>query len=567
MLNVSRVAFAAAALFLVISMFDGNETRAEESAQARARTFLAEHDATIKPLERAAGLAWWNANVTGKDEDFQAREDAQNALDLALSDHARFARLKALKSETIADPLTARAIDVLYLGYLEKQVDPALLRKITARANAVEKAFNAYRARVNGKELTDSEVRKILKTGKDPTERRRVWEASKAVGPLVEADLKALVALRNEAARALGFANFHAMQLSLNEQSSEQVLTLFDELDALTRAPFLAAKAEIDAKLAARMGINIDELRPWHYHDPFFQETPAVFETDLDAPYATADILALCRSFYAGIGLPIDDVIARSDLYEKPGKSPHAFCIDIDRAGDVRVLANIVPNEYWMGTMLHELGHSVYSSKNIPATLPYALRAEAHILTTEGIAMLFERFSKDAEWLGAMGVKLADPKAFDEAGAKARRTRLLIFSRWCQVMLRFEKAMYENPEADLNKLWWDIVERYQGLKRPEGRSAPDYASKIHVVTAPAYYHNYMMGELFAAQVHSAVCREVLGGIDPLKASYVNNKAVGAFIKSRVFEPGRSLPWNALTKHVTGSELNPKAFAAEFQGGK
>ena len=59
-------------------------------------------------------------------------------------------------------------------------------------------------------------------------------------------------------------------------------------------------------------------------------------------------------------------MIARSDLYEKPGKSPHAFCTDIDREGDVRVLANIVPNEYWMGTMLHELGHSVYSSKNIP---------------------------------------------------------------------------------------------------------------------------------------------------------------------------------------------------------
>ena len=60
-------------------------------------------------------------------------------------------------------------------------------------------------------------------------------------------------------------------------------------------------------------------------------------------------------------------MIDRSDLYEKPGKSPHAFCTDIDREGDVRVLANIVPNEYWMGTMLHELGHSVYSSKNIPA--------------------------------------------------------------------------------------------------------------------------------------------------------------------------------------------------------
>ena len=103
---------------------------------------------------------------------------------------------------------------------------------------------------------------------------------------------------------------------------------------------------------------------PWHYHDPFFQETPAVFAADLDAPFKKADLLKLCRDFYAGIGLPIDRVIADSDLYEKKGKSPHAFCTDIDREGDVRVLANIVPNDYWMSTMLHEFGHSVYSTNN-----------------------------------------------------------------------------------------------------------------------------------------------------------------------------------------------------------
>ena len=45
---------------------------------------------------------------------------------------------------------------------------------------------------------------------------------------------------------------------------------------------------------------------PWHYHDPFFQESPAVFDANLDAPFAKADILKLCRDFYAGIGLPID---------------------------------------------------------------------------------------------------------------------------------------------------------------------------------------------------------------------------------------------------------------------
>ncbi len=32
--------------------------------------------------------------------------------------------------------------------------------------------------------------------------------------------------------------------------------------------------------------------------------------------------------------------------------------------------------------------------------------------------MMFERFSKDADWLLAMGVTVADPEAFDEAGAR-----------------------------------------------------------------------------------------------------------------------------------------------------
>ncbi|WP_435018037.1 M2 family metallopeptidase [Tundrisphaera sp. TA3] len=533
-------------------------------ASARARAFVAAHEATIRPLEKAAGLAWWDANVSGKDEAFAAKEKAQNQLDAALSDRARFAEIEAIRKGQIADPTLARQVEVLRLAYLEKQVDPALLRKMTARANAIEQAFNAHRAKVDGKEMPDSEVRKALKESDDTARRRAVWEASKAVGPIVEADLKALVKLRNEAARSLGFPDFHAMQLALNEQDQAQVLALFDELDALTRKPFQAAKGEIDARLARRYGIRIGDMDAWHYHDPFFQEAPSVYDADLDAPYAKADILKLCRDYYAGIGLPIDEVIARSDLYEKPGKSPHAFCTDIDREGDVRVLANIVPNEYWMATMLHELGHSVYSSKNIPRSVPYVLRGEAHILTTEGVAMMFERSSKDADWLAAMGVTVADPAAFNATGARMTRDKLLIFSRWCQVMLRFEKAMYANPDQDLNGLWWDLVEEYQGIRRPEGRNAPDYASKIHVVTAPCYYHNYMMGQLFASQVHHAICRDALGGADPATASYVGKPGVGEFMKARVFAPGKTLGWDALTKHATGEGLNPKAFAADFR---
>ena len=37
------------------------------------------------------------------------------------------------------------------------------------------------------------------------------------------------------------------------------------------------------------------------------------------------------------------------------------------------------------------------------------------------------------------------------------------------------------------------------------------------------------------------------------------------MKKKVFEPGRTLSWKGLTKHATGEDLSPKAFAKDFEG--
>lgn len=538
--------------------------QAEQSADRSAREFIDAHVKKIRPLEIRSNLTWWDANTTGKDSAFAAKVEAQNELDAALADPRAFATLKELKAATISDPIVRRQIELLYLTYLGKQVDKGLLQRMTSKANDIEKQFNVFRAEVNGEEKTDSQVRKILASSNDSNLRRAAWEASKQVGANVELSLKELVLLRNQSARQLGYRDFHHMSLALNEQDQGEVLKLFDELDQLTRGPFLEMKREIDQRLAAGYGIAMEDLRPWHYHDPFFQEPPNVYETDLDAVFAETDVLRVCREFYDGIGLPIEDVLKRSDLYEKPGKSPHAFCADIDRNGDVRVLANVVPNEYWMTTMLHELGHAVYSSKYIPPEVPYLVRTDAHILTTEGVAMMFERFSGDASWLEAFNVDVPDAAAFNETARRMRRNKLLIFSRWCQVMFRFEMAMYQDPAQDLNRLWWELVQEYQGITPPEGRDAADYASKIHVVSAPAYYHNYMMGELFACQLHAAIVRDVLKKENPATVSYHSDPRVGKFLRKEVFRHGRTLHWNEMTRRATGQPLNAAAFAAEFR---
>ena len=45
-----------------------------------------------------------------------------------------------------------------------------------------------------------------------------------------------------------------------------------------------------------------------------------------------------------------------------------------------------------------------------------------------------------------------------------------------------------------------------GSEAARGHNEPDYAAKIHIVTTPVYYHNYMLGEMFASQVHHALIR-------------------------------------------------------------
>ncbi|MCH2114184.1 MAG: M2 family metallopeptidase [Pirellulales bacterium] len=537
--------------------------RADEETMTEAQAFIRSYEETVKPLQTASGRAWWDASTTGRDEDFAAKEVVENRLNELLSSPEQFQRLQKIRRGGIKDAYIARQIELLHWTYLEKQVDLSVLNRIASKENTIEKTFNKYRAKIGERSYTSSQVREVLLKSKDTALRQKVWEASKDVGAKVASDLRELVILRNRAAHQLGFADFHAMRLELNEQNQAQVLQLFDQLDQLTRKPFAEAKEKIDRVLAAQYGIAVNDLRPWHYHDLFFQEPPGIYDVDIDGPFATSDILGICKAFYQGIGLPVDDVIERSDLYEKPKKSPHAFCIDIDRSGDVRVLANIKPTEYWMSTMLHELGHAVYSSKYIPSELPYLLRSDAHILATEGVAMMFERFSTSGEWLNQFGVEVPDPAGFTAAGRRMRRDKLLIFSRWCQVMLRFEVALYQDPDQDLNTLWWDLVERYQLLTRPEGRSAPDYASKIHVVTTPAYYHNYMMGELFACQLHAAIVRALDISTDPATAIYKDNLAVGEFMKRKVFGPGLTLPWDELIRQATGEELNAMAFAEEF----
>jgi peptidyl-dipeptidase A len=342
-----------------------------------------------------------------------------------------------------------------------------------------------------------------------------------------------------------------------------EIVAIFDELKTLTDEPFKKLKAEIDATLAQKYGIKPDHMMPWHYQDRFFQEAPQMGSVDLDKYFKGKKIDELGRTFYANIGLPVDDILKNSDIYGRKGKYQHAFENDIDRSGDIRVMLSVIDNQDWMSTMLHELGHAAYS-KNVSRDLPFLLRSETHIFVTEAIAMLMERQPSNADWLQTMvGISNKDKEMIRAVGQENLRMHALIFCRWTQVMMRFEKAMYENPDQDLNTLWWNLVKEYQMITPPEGRNAPDWAAKIHLAQYPAYYHNYQLGELTASQLQHYIAINVLKQSQDKDVCFANKPEVGKYLATKVFAPGASLRWDELIKYATGEPLTAKYFAEEY----
>jgi peptidyl-dipeptidase A len=438
----------------------------------------------------------------------------------------------------------ARELDLTYYAFLENQMDSTLLKQIVDASAAVEQKFSTFRGRIGGKEVTTNDIDDILKKETDATLRRDAWLAGKSVGDAVAGNIIALVKLRNRAARELGFDNYHTFSLALSEQRVGQIDTLFDTLDKETEAPFLKAKAEIDLRIADSFRIPASEISPWHYQDPYFQEAPMPAGLDLDPYYKNRDILKIATAYYAGLGLPVESIVSNSDLYEKPGKNPHAFSTDIDHEGDERILCNLRNDSRWMETLLHELGHAVYDRYGDPKT-PYLLRGPAHAFTTEAVAIYFGRKSFNPDWMQAnLGLNAGEKAAIERVAGPYAKVKLLIFARWDMVMYHFEKALYADPDQDLNALWWSLVEKYQHVRKPEGRNKPDWAAKIHFVIAPCYYHNYLLGELLASQFENGTKRP---------------ESIGRYFRN-VFEAGTKYPWYEMIARTTGEPLNPRYFA-------
>lgn len=113
----------------------------------------------------------------------------------------------------------------------------------------------------------------------------------------------------------------------------------------------------------------------------------------------------------------------------------------------------------------------------------------------------------------------------------------------------------ESTEANMNREWWDLRLKHQGVSPPVKRSENDFdpGSKYHI-PAGVEYVRYFVSHVLQFQFYERMCQEV-GQFDKTNlytCDFDGNKAAGSLLKT-MLQKGSSQKWPVILKDMIGSE--------------
>ncbi|MDA3817296.1 MAG: hypothetical protein PF486_07960 [Prolixibacteraceae bacterium] len=161
--------------------------------------------------------------------------------------------------------------------------------------------------------------------------------------------------------------------------------------------------------------------------------------------------------FFAEGGFSIGALNEQSDIWYEKNKINQAFffCADATTK-DYRIYSNVNPDTYGLKVLLHELGHLIHF-KYVSNETPYLLKEPSNIIT-EAVAAYFDSKIYYSSSLRSMIGISSEPSLpyYDDFINPARLYRLRNLSR----NIMFEKSVFENPEQDFTRLWWNLTQKY-----------------------------------------------------------------------------------------------------------
>lgn len=451
--------------------------------------------------EVEAGKAYWDYITNNTQENQEKLDNAQNSVDTFYQDEKLYDKFKNLKENT-------------------KIKNPELKQELDEVLETFE-AFNSQEA-----DKVDEDYAKVAKVEKKVQLKANKFENPEGVAyrDYISKDIIKLVKTRNTYAKKNGYANFYEMKLAEQGKDSKQIDEMFEKITNATNEIEKNQKSiskETEKLISSRLGKN--------------------------------NILGLCSDVYKNMGWNIMDMpITKFDLFPRQNKINSRQTNSVNPNKDVRVLADLdLENKplFSISTLMHELGHAVHYS-SFGKNLPISQKTIASETLDEGVALLMGGLmEKEGTISKVLDLPEKATKEIKEASLSSKADKIRSYIQ----VDRFEKAMYENPDQDLQKLWKDCGKKYNN----KNYSKLEWTDIDHFIHSPVYYHYYAEGEVVAEQLYNAVSKN--GNV-----KLTESEDTAKFFNNKIFKYGASKTDEEILKSATGKALDVDAYCKQFK---
>jgi len=455
--------------------------------------------------------------------------------------------------------------------------DPKKNAEMTRLISELESAYGSGKyCDAAGKCRDLQDLEEVIKKSRDPKELLEAWNGWHTISKPMKAKYARIVELGNQGARELGFRDLSDVWMAKYDMSSARYGEMIDRLWSEVKPLYEQLHCYVRSGLNKNYGDSVvpkDGPIPAHLlGNMWAQQWPNIHDlTDIEpadpvditkllvaAKYDARKMVETGEGFYTSLGLPkLPKTFYERSLFEKPRDREvvcHASAWDIDSKDDVRIKMCIKPDEDSFRTIHHELGHIYYylMYKDLPPLYQSGANDGFHEGLGDAIQLsLTNDYLRKINLLPNGRKSAAGPDIdylFRMALEKVAFLPFgLLVDKW-----RWQVFSGQTKPADYNRAWWELREKYQGVKAPNTRDADafDPGAKYHVASGTPY-SRYFLAHILQFQFHRALCKAA-GFSGPLaECSIYGSKEAGARLAA-MMKLGASRSWQDALKALTGS---------------
>jgi Zn-dependent oligopeptidase len=405
-------------------------------------------------------------------------------------------------------------------------------------------------------------MRSIIATNDSEPTRKACFIAIQELAKTNTADYIQLVQLRNEYAQILGYEDFYAYKLAIEEgMTKKELFSLWESIYEKTKYAF----ADIRVYELKHKKDKPNLRKPWNFG--YMLAGNLSKEQDQYFPFSAA-IERWARSF-AALGINYRNGSLIFDLLDRKGKYNNGFCHWPQNvyykegkriAGQAGLTCNVVPgvlgqSEQGYATLFHEGGHAAHllnaDMKDICINTEYPPLSTAWAETQ---SMFLDHIFSSVEWLSRYAKNTSgEIYPFELYERQARTLQLLLPLSLMSILMvcDFEREVYETKKLTQKKLL-KIAQKH--FKKHTDRSADSLSileiPHIYSWDSACSYQGYGLAVLALSQ-----WREYFYG----KYGYiVDNPNVGKEMQA-VWKYGGSKTFPEFVKLATGKKLSASAF--------